>query len=218
MRNALVLVCALLVVAQADEPKPAPADLVLRQIEKWPVGELFALRAGIDQLLLKRLLTPAEDYRRAFAHDRTINVARILERGLLQGVPEPRGGGAYFSFETRSHSYDKKPDIELQNGYFKSGFAGGDIGLVVPIDVKSVIDATLEHQPDAFKLDPPQFCKHARSARERATAETGKVYMIRSIRWRQADLVAAFEVLQRDEYGLTFAWKLLEKQAVGERP
>ena len=34
----------------------------------------------------------------------------------------------------------------------------------------------------------------------------------------EADLLAAFEVLQVDDYGVTFAWRLLETKKVGRRP
>lgn len=217
MRNAIVLVVGVMLVAQAEEPKPAPADVVLKQIEKWPVGELFALQQGINELLLKRLLTPAPEYRKAFARQREVKVARIVQRGLLQGIREPRGGGAYFSFETGSHSYNEKPDLELQRGRFHSGFAGGDFGLVVPIDVKSIADVTLDHLPESFKLEARDFYKQGRKMRDRPEAEQGTVYMIRSVRWSDADLIAAFEVLQTDDYGITFAWKFLQKKAVGAR-
>ncbi|MHC4847252.1 MAG: hypothetical protein ACYTEG_02225 [Planctomycetota bacterium] len=218
MKNALVLLLALLVVAQADEPKPSPAAQVLKQIEDWPVGELITLDREIDELLLKRLLTPAPGYVRAFARHPGIKVARILQLGLLQGIKEPRGGGAYFSFETGSHSYNERPDLQLQHSRFHSGFYGSNIGRVVPVEVDGVADVTEKHLPESFALDAREFYKQARAIREEKPApEQGTVYVIRSVRFGEADVIAAFEVLQTDTYGVTLAWKLLKKSEVGRR-
>ncbi len=58
-------------------------------------------------------------------------INRILERGKfdqLDGVEGYRGGGAYFSFTTRTNDYNQRPDLEFQHGAFSSGFYGGQLG------------------------------------------------------------------------------------------
>ena len=217
MKRAVMVTLGLLVVAQAEEAKPTRAEQVLKQVEDWPAEELMALASGINETLLRRLLTPAPGYKRAFARHPDIKVTRILQRGLIQGIKEPRGGGAYFSFETGSHSYNECPDLELQHGRFLSGFYGNNIGLVIPVDVESIADVTMKHLPGSFSLEAKKFRDHARGQRNRPEAEQGVVYVIRSVRFGEADVIAAFEVLQTDAYGATFAWKLLKKSEVGRR-
>ena len=60
-------------------------------------------------------------------------MARILPRGRFDALIERRGGGAYWSFVKRDNSYDKEPDLELQQGMFMSGFYGGNEGRLLDL-------------------------------------------------------------------------------------
>jgi hypothetical protein len=217
MRRAILVVFGSMLVVQAAEPRPSPVPAELKRLAEWSVKDLVALREGIDAMLVERLTKPSREHVATVAGMPDVDVARIVQRGLLSGVKEPRGGGAYFSFTTKSHSYNEKPDIELQNGYFTSGFAGGDFGMVYSVDARSVADVTEKHYPGLFKLDPREFYKQGRGIRQKPNAEKGVVYVIRSIRWGSTDLIAAFEVLDVDAYTVTFAWRLMRKNAVGSR-
>ena len=61
--------------------------------------------------------------------------ARIVHRGRWDALVEVRGGGAYFSFLTRSNSYDEKPELSLQGDRYSSGFAGSDTGFLLDLGV-----------------------------------------------------------------------------------
>lgn len=156
-----------------------------------------------------------------------VSVNRILNRGRFKNELGVRGGGAYFSFVTKSNDYDHVPNIELQQWKFSSGFAGSDFGLVKVLGVESLAKAGLNNVPDLLKLPAQQFYKlgrdhwrqlwqqqNRRSAQgppepANPPADVGKVYVVRSVLWRDADVLAAFQILARDEFGVTFAWKIL---------
>jgi len=58
---------------------------------------------------------------------------RILERGKWDPLVRVDGGGAYYSFQKRSHSYQEEPDLGLEQNRFKSGFYGGTRGFVLDL-------------------------------------------------------------------------------------
>ena len=207
----------LLLVVQADEPAPTEREKVLEVARAWKTADLLDLKADIDRLVFERLTTPARAHIKAFEGRKDVSVIRLVRRGLIK-IRSPRGGGAYYSFETRSHDYNEKPDIELQKTYFRSGFAGGDLGAVVPVEARQLQDVTLEHAPPLLKLAPGKFHAEGRKLGERAHAKKGQVYLIRSVRWNETDLTAAFQVLDTDAYGATLAWRLLRTGPVGPRP
>lgn len=145
-------------------------------------------------------------------------IARILNRGQ-SGLVSLRGGGAYFSFTSRSNSYDDGPDIELQRWAFHSGFAGGDVGVVVRLDQKSVDDVTLDVLPDVLRLrSAAAFDQAVRKMRAPSPAAVvGGVYAVRSVRWGKSDVIATFEVLDRGPYGVSFVWYELETRPTPRR-
>ena len=65
--------------------------------------------------------------------------------------------------------------------------------------------------PASMLLPAQSFYEHCRKTREdRAAAAVGGVYAVRALRWRSSDLGAVQEILEKDEYGVTIAWKVLE--------
>ncbi len=140
-------------------------------------------------------------------------INRILERGKFEGVISQRGGGAYFSFTTRSNDYNQSPDLELQNGSFNSGFAGGDLGIVRMLSGMKLDQLTLSDLPSELTMeDAFDFAAYElRSRWEPPLAEAGSVYVICSVRWDESDLLAAFEVVDRDSAGATFIWRVLKQ-------
>ena len=52
--------------------------------------------------------------------------ARILQRGRWDSLVEARGGGAFYSFLTRSNSFDDKPELTLGYDRYTPGPGSGD--------------------------------------------------------------------------------------------
>ena len=152
------------------------------------------------------------------------------------------GGGAYYSFANLSHEYGWGSDISLEtvsrfyganeqppDHHFQVGFAGADFGLLtnlgdVPIESVSRNDANV-----AFMLNykPPRAeqrarCEHrmlgvgieynGQKYASRATIETNKTYLLRSVNYDVSDVLVAFRVVRQDpDDSVTIAWKLLKK-------
>ncbi|MHC4163700.1 MAG: hypothetical protein ACYSUM_16355 [Planctomycetota bacterium] len=200
---------------------------ILARVKQLSVEEHADIVDTLRRELDKRLLTPPARWRRRVPPGEDSGVNRILNRGRFQGRTLVRGGGAYFSFTTHSNDYNREPDLELQQWRFTSGFAGGDYGLVEVAPVRSLAKVEMKHVPDLFKLPAQRFYTEGRKRTvemrrmpvppglprpsSKPEAVVGSVYVIRSVRWRESDLIAAFEVLERDEYGVTFAWKVLKR-------
>src|SRR5690606_25513520 len=90
---------------------------------------------------LPPILIPSE---RSQAEAARLNgqAVKILPRGMFaeqtknSDIDCPlgiRGDGAYFSFSTGSHSYNKTPEIELQQGRISVGFAGANYGMITDL-------------------------------------------------------------------------------------
>lgn len=191
--------------ATEDAKAPSVAE-ILAQAETMPVKDLLALTEGLRPIVSRRLLTPAAEIKAkyaAYADKPDSGVHRLLQRGLFDGVTVERGGGCYFSFTTQSNDYDREPDLELQQDSFSSGFAGGDEGRVVEVPGIELGSLTLAQVPPAL-LDPdPQNLRDV-PGWNAPQAVVGHAYAVRSVRWGESDLVAAFQVVDKDENGITF--------------
>lgn len=232
---ATILIAAVLVrrMAQDEEPgsgrDPAesgasPTDPDAKeQIQAWvrqlPLPQHVEVARAVRAALDRRLLTPAKKWMSRKPAGADAGVNRILNRGRFETVTLVRGGGAYFSFSTRSNDYDHAPDLELQGWVFSSGFGGGDTGRVEIIDAGSLDAVTIHAVPPHLVTLPAMSFYHAerRMQPSRPPAMVGKVYVIRSVQWRTSDLIAAFQILEQDDNGVTFAWKVLKMLPVPHR-
>jgi hypothetical protein len=181
-----------------------------------------------------------ERYAALLAREDT-GTARLLPRGKYEHVVEKRGGGAYYSFATRDNSYDKEPDLELQNGRYRSGFYGNNWGHVMdlgPITVESV--------PDGPSVLPPGLAEDLRAKweflwkdagtnerdfsgefrseasrlgvdRNHVPAVAGHTYVVRAILVGEHDHLVAFTPVEQDDYGQTLVWRILKKWKVPSR-
>lgn len=193
-------------------------DAFDKELRKLPLPKHVQLVRVAQSALEDRLLIgPARWWMRLLG-DADGGICRILNRGQSGLVSLP-GGGAYFSFTSRSNSYDKEPDLELQGWAFRSGFAGGDVGVVVKLDRPSVDVVTLSALPQLLRAESATAFERAARARSVKAPEAvvGGVYAVRSVRWGKSDLIAAFEVLDRGEYGISFVWTLLETRPTPTR-
>jgi RNA polymerase sigma factor (sigma-70 family) len=174
-------------------------------------------------------------------------VARVLERGRFDHIVTERGGGCYWSFATRAHDYDKEPDLELGGGELRSGFYGASMGMVLDLGDMRIGDvpaqrgsapaqlesgarerwtfmwSVMPHVWNRFgqqinALDDEQRLRaDDLGLRQGAEARMGHCYLVRSVMPDEHDLIAAFEVVDRDENGITIAWRVLETFPVPRR-
>jgi hypothetical protein len=187
--------------------------LVAMEVGKKASADLFK----VDRALERK-------YAKVLEGKENAGINRILERQIfgasgLGAIVPLRGGGVYFSFTTRSNDYDAQPDIELQNGRFSSGFAGGDFGLVRVFDGTPLEEFTLDSVPPVIS-EPDVKKLHAlarRSRGDRPMVAVGKTYIVRSIRYRRADTLAVLRVVSKDDFGVTFVWKVLKRFPVPSR-
>jgi len=146
-----------------------------------------------------------------------------LQRGVFdhEGML-PRGGGAYFSFTSKTNDYDSEPHIELQNGNFSSGFYGGNFGVVELVDGVSIENISLVDLPEAFvSASTNEFESYERNRnrnrRRPHVAQAGDLFVVRSVEWGKYDIVAVFQVVDKDKYGATIVWKKLKTFPVPPR-
>jgi hypothetical protein len=162
-------------------------------------------------------------------------VFKLLPRGMFKDLDRSyrdednpigiRGGGAFFSFATGLHSYNKIPQISLlEDGRFSVGFYGASYGFFADLGRRGLIDLD-SSSPEAnyfLSYKPPQYEKdfhneyitvHGRQIDELRLyrylpAISGHAYLLRAISWNESDTVVAFQVLKIDKDGsATIAWK-----------
>jgi hypothetical protein len=167
-------------------------------------------------------------------------LARILHRGRFPILGEPREGGAYYSFATKSNSYNDEPDLGLEMGNYKSGFYGGTEGFVWDIGAADLtaIDPTFVTMPSTIQSadrkkweffvrdakttasgSDPEIRKLAYELKieSRASAVTGRTYLLRAVMPGEHDHVVAFTTLETDDDGHTLAWRILKSWLVPHR-
>jgi hypothetical protein len=219
----ILVACSINVLAQSESRE----DL-LQQIE--------TKRAELS-VLEHKLLAPSAEDQTAFAellNQENTGLIRLLPREKYGETPNKetltiRGGGAYYSFERLTHAYGYGSDIELQQGYLSVGFAGADYGIILKVGPVPLDEISVEH-PGALFLSAYKAAANEPQARveqrrfgtgevidgvtygERVKAEVGMSYVLRSISYRNSDLLVALKVVRQDTDGsLIIAWKLLKK-------
>ena len=155
-------------------------------------------------------------------------VFRIIPRGKINEKVGVRGGGAYYSFTTKSHDYDSKPQIGLEQDNLKVGFYGANYGFIK--DLGDLPLASVDRQSYAvnFLADykPPTEMIEIRSEQSKAhdyqtnginyksrlPAIVGNTYILRAINYEEADALVAFKIHRKDTDGsLIIFWKMLKE-------
>lgn len=200
--------------------------------------ELETKRAELAKLEAQ-FLSPSDEDRTAFAdllNQPNTGLIRLLPRESFDETPQKhgkltiRGGGAYYSFVRLTHEYGYGSDIQLQQKHLSVGFAGADYGIMTMIDEVPLENVTPELPPAAFLLayNPPseeaavrQEGQTFRDAgktidgvayRSRLPVQVNATYLLRSISYRDSDVLVAFKVVRQDSDGsVIIAWKLLKK-------
>lgn len=148
-------------------------------------------------------------------------VFRLLPRGMFENkegsysdADNPlgvRGGGAFYSFSTRLHSYNKTPQIQLESGQFSvGGFYGANYGFMADLGKVPLSEASLDLGETRFLANykPPKLHddirKQQRASHNYQAGEyvfkrmlpvvAGHTYLLRSISFGEADILVAFNV------------------------
>jgi hypothetical protein len=180
------------------------------------------------------LLAPSDEDRKAYAEFLArpdTGLIRLLPREKWDGKLSMRGGGAYYSFARLTHEYGYGSDVELQQGKLAVGFAGADFGFMldlggVPLDDVSEETEAVRYMA-SFKTPAPeaearaayrQFGdRHGHQAgpwtyRSRLPAVAGHTYALRSVNYRDSDVLVAFRLVRKDADGsVVILWKLLKR-------
>ena len=159
-------------------------------------------------------------------------MVRLMPREKYDGFLLIRGGGAYYSFARLTHEYGYGSDIELQQGKLKVGFAGADFGFLTSLGDVPVDTVTADQMGVRFltsfvtPLPEPEAREQQRRAadgfqvdgfnyRDSLEAGVNTTYALRSVGYRNSDLLAAFRVTRQDADGsLVLVWKILRKYPV----
>lgn len=175
------------------------------------------------ETIMNDLLRPTPSDIEAASAD-GLNVFRIMPRELYGRVTTPQQGGAYYSFSTGSHDYQKIAQVGLEQNSLKVGFAGADYGFIG--DLGTVPLSDIDHSTVGVSFlaayKPPKLMADIRSEQRRSnsyeTAEfkyssyvratVGHSYVLRAISFDRADILVVFTVVRKDDDGsLIVFWK-----------
>jgi hypothetical protein len=193
--------------------------------------DIKALREQLKQKQLEFLSPSAEDRAQfgEFLLQRDSGLARILPREKYREEIDLREGGAYYSFTKLSNSYDREPQIGLEQEHFSTGFGGADFGFLVSLGDVPLESAGLDHESTQYLATfvPPTAEPEAREQQRRSAygfAIGGSRYMgrlpvivngtyvLRSISYNRFDVLVAFRVVRQDTDGsVVLLWKKLRE-------
>jgi hypothetical protein len=197
------------------------------QLEK----DIEALREQVKQKELEFLSPSAED-RALFAEfllQRDTGLARILPREKYREKLTLREGGAYYSFTRMSNSYDRDPQIVLEQDTLRTGFGGADFGFIASLGDIPIESVGLDHPGvqylaafatpsieadarDLYRRTGTGFTNAGYVYKSSLPSMAGRTYILRSISYSRFDVLVAFRVVRQDPDGsLIIAWKKLKE-------
>jgi hypothetical protein len=180
------------------------------------------------------LLAPSDEDRKTYAEFLSrpdTGLIRLLPRGKWDDKLSMRGGGAYYSFTRLTHEYGYGSDVELQQGQLSVGFAGADFGFMLDLGDVPLEEVSEETEAVRYMASfrTPAAEAEARAAyrqfgereghqagpwiyRRRLPAVAGHTYALRSVNYRESDVLVAFSVVRNDTDGsVVMLWKLLKR-------
>jgi len=192
-------------------------------------------------LLEKQILEPSEQDRIAytdFLQQPNTGIVRLLPRekyddqaykDRTKSTVTIRGGGSYYSFTRHSHDYNSgSPEISLEMGSLRVGFAGTDYGMLTSLGDVPVEQTAIEYPAARFMAEyvTPTEEAEARSEarrfgqgvtlggllyRSRLPVKVNSTYLLRSINYISSDTLVAFRVVRQDsDASIIIIWKLLK--------
>ena len=200
---------------------------IVQDAKSLPLQEYMEVIAALRLSALDRLLEVDPKLKEKwsqFASEKDQGLNKLINRGVVEFSAPIRGGGAYFSFVTKSNSYDKSPQLGMQDFNFSSGFYGGSDGVVIRLAESDIKDVDLENCPKELTYDYErplsELSRLQRKARtdafdrggytDRTTARVNRVFAVRWASIGEADTLAAFQVVAQDKWTVTIAWKVLK--------
>lgn len=189
------------------------------------IQQIADLNARIKVLEDDILQPSPADLKQAAAEG--FDVFRLMPREKYDHKLTVQGGGAYFSFTTGSHDYQKIAQISLEQNYLGTGFAGADYGLMADLGDVPLAGISRETREISFLVDykPPSRLAEIRSEQRRANdyetnnityrdrfpVSLSHVYALRSIIFGRADVLVGFKVIRREADGsMIIFWKPIE--------
>jgi len=187
-----------------------------------------------DQLKQKddEFLTAAPEDRAQFADflsQTGTGLARLLPRQMYSEKLSIRGGGAYYSFTKRNNSYDNDPQIGLEQGYLRTGFAGANFGFLALLGDTALENVGIEDPPVRYLAafaapiaEPEAREQQSRSSigimvgatkfKNRLPVTVGGIYVLRSVNYDSSDVLVAFRIVRQDTDGsVILLWKKLRE-------
>ena len=185
-------------------------------------------------------LVPSE-YASSEAERTGAGVFKLLPRGTYENPKGTYGdkdnpigirqGGSYYSFTTGSHSYNKIPQIGLEQGHMMVGFYGANYGFIADLGSISLVDISTATPASAAVLgySPPAAYKECYEEASRSRAidlggtkfvrsipvVEGHTYVLRAISFDEADKLVALQVVLINKDGsIEIIWRSLKDLAV----
>lgn len=183
----------------------------------------------------KMLLTPPADLKdiySSFLRQPHTGLLRLLPREVYEGKLPIRGGGAYYSFKRRTHEYGYGSDLSLEQGEFKVGFAGADLGFLVDLGNEPLENLGVETDGISYlaKYAPPNKESEARPEfrkiqqglseggwkyKTSVPALADHSYAVRAINYGESDYLVVFRVVRMEANGsMDLLWKVLKVSEV----
>jgi hypothetical protein len=164
------------------------------------------------------------------AEQEGFSVFRILPREKYDRKLSIQGGGSYYSFTTKSHDYQKIPEISLEQNNLKVGFGGANYGLIADLGETPLTAIGKETGEVNFLINykPPTDEPEVRAEQRRTwnyevdgflykshmPAVVGHSYVLRAISFDAADVLVAFKIHRKDADGsLIIFWKAIQQFA-----
>jgi hypothetical protein len=188
------------------------------------LAQIKELNSKIEKIVDDLILPSADDLKQAaFDH---VNAGRLNPREIYGRIAVPQEGGAFYSFSTGSHDYQKTSQLLLEQNYLSTGFAGADYGLIGELGDIPLSDVDEKNPEIAFLMQygAPGNILDARveqrksrelivgdlSFHSRVKALIGRTYVLRAISFDQADILVAFRTIRKDTDGsVIIFWKTL---------
>jgi hypothetical protein len=180
----------------------------------------------------QEFLAPASEDQVAFAaflRQPDTGLLRLLPREKYDGKLLTSGGGAYYSFTRLAHEYGLGSDINLEQNRLKVGFVGADFGFLTRLGDVSIETVSLQHpgvqylaafnapSKDAeareeYRRGHPGFDVGGFTYANHLPALANSAYALRSISYRNSDVLVVFRVVRQDSDGsLVLLWKILKR-------
>lgn len=196
------------------------------------LDSLVVLRQQVGARAAERLLAFPDDWQVAYSEELALpgaKAVRILQRDRFDLSPK-RGGGAYYSFATEDHDYNREPDLAYERDRLLTIYDGHvlDLGALsleavnleappVGLDAAEARNFTTmvsftPHEGDGTLLRDSVTAQCAGSAQ----AVAGHSYLLRSILPHEHDHLVAFRVMDVSPQSVVLVGRVIKTWPVAE--